>query len=129
MSGGYGEDGGAYQGPVEPHRGTLVVVLGILSLVVFSPLGIAAWVIGGRDLRAMRAGRMDRTGESATNIGYVLGIIGTVLYGETGDGPWFFDLLQQGADTDPLRDLLIFGQNFDGSSHLDAYGGRCSISG
>jgi nitrite reductase (NADH) large subunit len=56
-------------------------------------------------------------------------IIGTVLYGETGDGPWFFDLLQQGADTDPLRDLLIFGQNFDGSNHLDAYGGRCSVSG
>jgi len=56
-------------------------------------------------------------------------IIGTVLYGETNDGPWFFDLLQQGADTDPLRDLLIFGQNFDGSPRLDAYGGRCSISG
>lgn len=56
-------------------------------------------------------------------------IIGTVLYGETGDGPWFFDLLQQGADTDPVRDLLIFGQNFDGSARLDAYGGRCSISG
>ncbi len=56
-------------------------------------------------------------------------IIGTVLYGETGDGPWFFDLLQRGADTDPLRDLLIFGQNFDGSARLDAYGGRCSISG
>ena len=56
-------------------------------------------------------------------------IIGTVLYGETHDGPWFFDLLQQGADTDPLRDLLIFGQNFDGSARLDAYGGRCSISG
>jgi len=56
-------------------------------------------------------------------------IIGTVLYGETGDGPWFFDLLQQGADTDGVRDLLIFGQNFDGSANLDAYGGRCSISG
>jgi nitrite reductase (NADH) large subunit len=56
-------------------------------------------------------------------------IIGTVLYGETGDGPWFFDLLQQGADTDPVRDLLIFGRNFDGSANLDAYGGRCSISG
>lgn len=56
-------------------------------------------------------------------------IIGTVLYGETGDGPWFFDLLQQGADTEPVRDLLIFGQNFDGSANLDAYGGRCSISG
>jgi nitrite reductase (NADH) large subunit len=56
-------------------------------------------------------------------------IIGTVLYGETGDGPWYFDMLQQQADTRPLRDLLIFGQNFDGSAPLEAYGGRCSISG
>lgn len=56
-------------------------------------------------------------------------IIGTVLYGETGDGPWFFDMLQQQADTRPLRDLLIFGQNFSGSAPLEAYGGRCSISG
>ena len=56
-------------------------------------------------------------------------IIGTVLYGETGDGPWFFDMLQQGADTRPLRDVLIFGQNFNGSAPLEPYGGRCSISG
>jgi len=56
-------------------------------------------------------------------------IIGTVLYGETGDGPWFFDMLQQGRDTAPLRDMLIFGQNFDGAASLDPYGGRCSISG
>jgi hypothetical protein len=36
--------------------------------------------MGGRDLRAMRAGRMDPTGESTTQIGYVLGIIGTILF-------------------------------------------------
>ena len=33
------------------------------------------------------------------------------------------------ADTRPVRDMLIFGQNFNGSSPLEAYGGRCSISG
>jgi nitrite reductase (NADH) large subunit len=55
-------------------------------------------------------------------------IIGTVLYGETGDGPWFFDMLRQEADTRPLRDVLIFGENFNGSSRLEPYGGRCSVS-
>ena len=64
-----------------PHRGALVLVLGILSLIICAPLGIAAWVMGGSDLTAMRSGRMDRSGESLTTVGYVLGIIGTVLFG------------------------------------------------
>ena len=46
-------------------------------------------------------------------------IIGTVLYGETGDGPWFFDLLKRGVDTSELRDTLIFGQAYQGGAPLD----------
>ncbi|MGE3780294.1 MAG: hypothetical protein AB7F89_24100, partial [Pirellulaceae bacterium] len=65
----------------QPHRATLVLVLGILSLIVCAPLGIAAWVMSSNDLAAMRAGRMDRSGESLTGVGQVLGIIGTVLFG------------------------------------------------
>jgi hypothetical protein len=65
----------------QPHRATLVLVLGILSLIVCAPLGIAAWVMGSNDLAAMRAGRMDRSGESLTGVGQVLGVIGTVLFG------------------------------------------------
>src|SRR4051794_8841971 len=29
---------------LQPHRGTLILVFGILSLVVCAPMGIAAWV-------------------------------------------------------------------------------------
>lgn len=64
-----------------PHRATLVLVLGILSLVVCAPIGIAAWIMGKKDLAAMRAGYMDPTGESTTQVGYILGIIGSVLFG------------------------------------------------
>jgi nitrite reductase (NADH) large subunit len=56
-------------------------------------------------------------------------IIGTVLYGDTADGPWFFDMLKDSTDTAPMRDILIFGQNYDGGAPLDPYGGRCSLAG
>ena len=39
-------------------------------------------------------------------------IIGAVLYGDTGDGSWYFDLLKRGEDIAAIRDLLIFGQAF-----------------
>ena len=37
-------------------------------------------------------------------------LIGAVLYGETSDGAFFFDLIQSGADTASMRDVLIFGR-------------------
>lgn len=46
-------------------------------------------------------------------------IVGTVLYGETADGPWFFDLLQRDADITEIRDTLIFGQAYEGGTPLD----------
>jgi nitrite reductase (NADH) large subunit len=46
-------------------------------------------------------------------------IIGTVLYGDTTDGPWFFDLLKKGADISGMRETLIFGQAYQGGSPLD----------
>jgi predicted Zn finger-like uncharacterized protein len=63
----------------QPHRGTLILVLGILSLVVCSPLGIAAWIMGNNDLAAMRAGRMDRSGEGTTQAGRICGMIASIL--------------------------------------------------
>lgn len=39
-------------------------------------------------------------------------IIGAVLYGDTADGGWYFDLLKKQEDVSNLRDLLIFGQSF-----------------
>ena len=46
-------------------------------------------------------------------------IVGAVLYGETSDGPWFFDMLKRAADTSELRDTLIFGQAYQGGAPLD----------
>jgi hypothetical protein len=62
-----------------PHRGTLILVLGILGLVVCGFLGPVAWIMGNTDLKEIRAGRMDPEGEGLTNGGRILGIISTVL--------------------------------------------------
>jgi hypothetical protein len=65
---------------MKPHRGTLVLVLGILSLVgctIFT--GIPAWIMGKNDLNEMDAGQMDPSGRSLTNAGKICGIISVVL--------------------------------------------------
>ena len=62
-----------------PHRGTLILVLGILGLLVCFPLGIAAWIMGNGDLKQMDAGTMDPEGRGNTNIGRILGMITSIL--------------------------------------------------
>jgi nitrite reductase (NADH) large subunit len=39
-------------------------------------------------------------------------LVGAVLYGDTADGNWYFDLLKQGAEVSEIREALIFGQAF-----------------
>ncbi|MFZ5743668.1 MAG: nitrite reductase large subunit NirB [Pseudomonadota bacterium] len=39
-------------------------------------------------------------------------LIGAVLFGDTADGSWYFDLLKKGEDISPIREALIFGQTF-----------------
>jgi len=39
-------------------------------------------------------------------------VIGAVLYGDTADGSWYFDLLKKGEDIADIREALIFGQAF-----------------
>ena len=46
-------------------------------------------------------------------------IIGAVLYGDTKDGPWFFDLLKAGTDVAEMRDSLIFGRSYQGGDTPD----------
>nr|MBX2882452.1 nitrite reductase large subunit NirB [Granulosicoccus sp.] len=46
-------------------------------------------------------------------------ICGVVLYGDTDDGPWFFDMLKRKSDISDLRDTLIFGQAYAGGEPLD----------
>ena len=64
---------------LRPHRGTAVLVMGLLGMLVFAPIGTVAWILAARDLGAMNRGEMDPEGRGQTTAGLVLGIIATVL--------------------------------------------------
>lgn len=65
---------------VEPHRGQLILTLGILGCVpVFCFLGLFAMSLGQHDLNRMRDGYMDRSGETQTRMGFRLGVMASVL--------------------------------------------------
>ncbi len=66
---------------MKPHRGILILVLGILSLVICQPIGIAPWIMGSGDLKQMDAGQMDPTGRGLTTAGKICGIVAVVLFG------------------------------------------------
>jgi uncharacterized Zn finger protein (UPF0148 family) len=65
----------------DEHRGGLVLALGICAIIgVFTIVtGPMAWVMGSNDLREIREGRMDPEGESLTRVGWILGMIATIL--------------------------------------------------
>jgi hypothetical protein len=72
----------------EPHRGGAVLALGITSIVlaftvflgvVGLALGIAAWIMGQRDLAKIRQRVMDPQGQGTTQAGWICGIIGTIF--------------------------------------------------
>jgi hypothetical protein len=64
----------------EPHRGGVIIALALVSWVTGCFfLGIAAWIMGASDLKQMRAGTMDRSGEGLTQAGMIIGAIHTVL--------------------------------------------------
>ena len=64
---------------MKSHRGTLILVLGILSIILCGLLGIPAWIMGNSDLAEMTAGTMDPSGRSTTSAGRICGIIGAIL--------------------------------------------------
>ena len=64
---------------LQPHRGGLILTLGILSVLCCNLLGIAAWIMGNEDLNKMERGQMDPSGRGLTQAGKVLGIIAIVL--------------------------------------------------
>ncbi|MDX2130942.1 MAG: DUF4190 domain-containing protein [Planctomycetota bacterium] len=64
---------------MRPHRGTLVLVMGILGLVVCVICGILAWMWGKEDLKAIDAGQMDPAGRSLTQVGKILGMVSVIL--------------------------------------------------
>ena len=66
-------------GPVDHPKAMTVLILGILSVVCCSPLGIAAFVMGNNALKEIDA-QPGRYGNRQTvQIGRILGIIGIVL--------------------------------------------------
>lgn len=66
-------------GPLRPHRGAMILVLGILGLIICFILGIIAWVMATGDLRQMDAGQMDPSGRGLTQAGKILGIVATII--------------------------------------------------
>ena len=87
---GFGAPAGGY---ARPHRGGLVLTLGIIGIVmstvgaVLCPctpmlglaLGVPAWLMGAADLKAINRGEMDPTGKGTTQAGMITGIVATVL--------------------------------------------------
>jgi len=63
----------------QPHRGTVILVLGILGIVCCFICGIIAWVMGNNDLRDMDAGIKDPSGRGLTQAGKICGIVSVVL--------------------------------------------------
>ncbi|SON55909.1 Nitrite reductase [NAD(P)H] [Hartmannibacter diazotrophicus] len=46
-------------------------------------------------------------------------LIGAVMYGDTADSNWFFDLIRDGSSVSEMRETLIFGPAFQGGTPLD----------
>lgn len=66
-------------GMMQPHRGVMILVFGILGLVMCVIFGIVAWVMGSGDLKQMDAGAMDPSGRGLTQAGKICGMIGVIL--------------------------------------------------
>ncbi len=65
---------------LEPHRGTLILILGILSLTVCGFFtGIPAWIMGKNDLAKIKAGQMDPEGLGTSKAGMICGMINCIL--------------------------------------------------
>jgi hypothetical protein len=87
------------RGRYPPHRGGMVLALGLVALVGGMSffglpflLGPVAWTLGAWDLREMREGRMDPEGRGLTQAGVVCGAVATALLvlGLAGVGFCFF---------------------------------------
>ena len=55
-------------------------------------------------------------------------IVGAVLYGDTADGSWYFDLLKKTADVTAMRDTLVFGQAYQGGVPMDPAAAVAALS-
>ncbi|MGE5721190.1 MAG: nitrite reductase large subunit NirB, partial [Sphingomonadales bacterium] len=54
-------------------------------------------------------------------------LAGAVLYGDTADGNWYFQLIRDGADIGAMRDNLIFGRAFADGAPADPKGAVAAL--
>ncbi len=70
----------AYQPPPPQHpQTTLILVLGICSLVLCQVVGPFAWVMGNKAIREIDASPGRYSGRDTVNIGRILGAVATAL--------------------------------------------------
>jgi hypothetical protein len=84
----HGDAWNALRRDCDPHRGGLILALGVIGLVasflyIFAlvglPLSIAAWTMAETDLKRIKARTMDPEGKANTQAGKVCGIFGTLI--------------------------------------------------
>ena len=69
---------------VRSHRGVLILVFGILSIVlaffwIGAIFGILAWVFANGDIKKMKSGAMDPSGAGLAKTGRICGIVGIAI--------------------------------------------------
>ena len=72
-------EGSGPMGAREHPKGTLILILGILSIVCLSILGPFAWVMGNKALAEIDSNPAAYSNRGTVNAGRICGIIGTVL--------------------------------------------------
>ena len=97
-------------GNIDPHRGTLIVMMGILGSACFV-FGLAAFVLAKGDLARMETGEVDDSGRALTKLGMTLGLVGVAVQAIV---VIFFTLYVDGGiisdtATSPASGLLIHG--------------------
>jgi nitrite reductase (NADH) large subunit len=55
-------------------------------------------------------------------------IVGAVLLGDTSDGAWFNELKRKAVNITEMRDMLIFGEAYQGTAALDPGSRRISFA-
>ena len=63
----------------EQSQATTILVLGILSIVCCGLLGIAAWIMGNNELKAIDEGRRPPENRGNANAGRICGMVGVAL--------------------------------------------------
>lgn len=66
-----------YGGPPQTDNGTLILILGILSIVCVPVLGPVAWVMGNNALASISAGTGNPVGQGNVTAGRICGMVGT----------------------------------------------------